>query len=123
MISSPIVALPDTDEADAPAVDLSCVSCGDTLRMRLAGEVDHFTATPLRVVLTTAAAYGYRHLDLDTRAITFCDSALLDALAGWCRSGRTVSHTATSRPVGRLLAMERDLGRPSAPGAWKVTGR
>ncbi|MFF9340483.1 STAS domain-containing protein [Streptomyces sp. NPDC014773] len=123
MISSPIVALPDTDEADAPALDLSCVSCGDALRMRLAGEVDHFTATPLRVVLATAAAYGYRHLHLDTRAVTFCDSALLGALADWCRGGRTVSHTGTSGPVGRLLAMERDLGRPLAPGAWKVTGR
>ncbi|MFJ3633369.1 STAS domain-containing protein [Streptomyces sp. NPDC090112] len=104
-------------------MDLSCTSHGDVLRVRLAGEVDHFTAAPLRVVLAAAAAYGYRHLDLDTRAVSFCDSGLLAAVAGWCGRGRTVSHTATSRAVGRLLAMECDLDRRKTPGAWRVTGR
>ncbi|MFI8360482.1 STAS domain-containing protein [Streptomyces sp. NPDC085612] len=123
MISSPIVAPSETDGADIPGIDLRCVSRGDTLLVRLAGEADHFTAGPLRVVLAAAAVYGYRHLDLDTEGVTFCDSALLGALAGWCRHGRTVSRTAMSATVGRLFAMTRDLGGRTAPGAWRGTGR
>ncbi|MFF0738854.1 STAS domain-containing protein [Streptomyces sp. NPDC004111] len=130
MISSPIVTRPDADEADTPVdqgeadtplIDLRCVSHDDTLLVRLVGEVDHFAAAPLRVVLAAAAVYGYRHLALDTRAVTFCDSALARALAGWCRRGRRGTHTAMSRAVG--LALERGPGRRKAPGAWRVTGR
>ncbi|MGP3690949.1 STAS domain-containing protein [Streptomyces sp. IBSNAI002] len=127
MISSPIVTSPalaaNADEEDTSGIDLSCTSHCDFLRVRLAGEVDHFSAAPLRIMLAAAAAYGYRHVDLDTRAVTFCDSALLAAISAWCHHGRTVSHTSTSKTVRRLLTMERDLACRKAPGACGVRGR
>lgn len=126
MISSPLGAspalAPDADEAETSGIDLSGASRDDFLRVRLAGEVDHFSAAPLRIMLAAAAAYGYRHVDLDTRAVTFCDSALLSAISAWCRHGRTVSHTDTSRTVRRLLIIERDLVCRETPGAFRETG-
>ncbi|MFE0579636.1 STAS domain-containing protein [Streptomyces sp. NPDC058874] len=123
LISSPIAAPPDSDETETSGIELGCTSGGDVLRVRLTGEVDHFTAAPLRITLAAAAVYGYRHVELDTTAVTFCDSALLSALSGWCSRGRTLSHTATSATVHRLLALDRDLALRKAPCARGATGR
>lgn len=67
----------------------SCTTRGDTLTVHLAREIDCWSAGPLRVMLTTAAAYGYTHLVLDTSRVTFRDSALLKVLESWVGAGRT----------------------------------
>ncbi|MFD4244538.1 STAS domain-containing protein [Streptomyces sp. NPDC058525] len=104
-------------------IDLSCSSHGDILRIHLGGDVDHFSSAPLRVALTAAAAYGYLRLELDTRAVSFCDSALLDITATWCRRGRTLTHIATSRSVTRLLHIERAMHIDTEPGEDEEPGR
>ncbi|MFD4246967.1 STAS domain-containing protein [Streptomyces sp. NPDC058525] len=111
ILPCPTVRIPGAaaDKLKPSEIDLSCTSHDDILCVHLRGEIDHFTAAPLRVALTAAAAYGYRHLDLDTRAVAFCDSALLGIIAAWCRQGRTLTHTASSRAVAQLLRIERAL--------------
>ncbi|MBM7437757.1 STAS domain-containing protein [Streptomyces sp. HB132] len=45
------------------------------LVVRLAGEIDHFSAAPLRGLPASAADDGCTGLVLDTSRVTFCDSA------------------------------------------------
>ncbi|MEV3987690.1 STAS domain-containing protein [Streptomyces sp. NPDC049837] len=74
----------------------------DTLIIELQYEIDHYSAGPLRVTLTAAAACGFRRLVFDTRSVTFADSALFTALESWQRHGRTVQIAQPSPAVTRL---------------------
>jgi anti-anti-sigma factor len=85
----------------------------DTLHVRLRGDIDHFSAAPLRAILTAAAAHGRTRLVLDCADVSFCDSALLGALALWRGGGRTAEVRDAPPPVRRLLALERQLGAPA----------
>ncbi|MFE2261943.1 STAS domain-containing protein [Streptomyces griseosporeus] len=80
-----------------------------TLHVRLRGDIDHFSAAPLRAILTAAAAHGRTRLVLDCADVSFCDSALLGALALWRGGGRTAEVRHAPPPVLRLLALEREL--------------
>ncbi|MFF9274566.1 STAS domain-containing protein [Streptomyces griseosporeus] len=84
-----------------------------TLHVRLRGDIDHFSAAPLRAILTAAAAHGRTRLVLDCADVSFCDSALLGALALWRGEGRTAEVRHAPPPVLRLLALERQLGAPA----------
>lgn len=91
----------------------SCTTIDQALRIELQGEIDHYTTLPLRALLASAASLGYLHLSVDTRQVTFADSALLNALAGWSRGRRRLRLGPRSPVVQRLL----DAARPVDRGA------
>ncbi|MFE0600415.1 STAS domain-containing protein [Streptomyces sp. NPDC058892] len=95
----------DSGADPAPGVILirSCTTLGATLVAHLAGEIDHFSAAPLRAFLASAADRGHTGLVLDCSRVTFCDSGFLAALDGWLRQGRHLRLTHRSRAVERLL--------------------
>ncbi|MFF8610388.1 STAS domain-containing protein [Streptomyces sp. NPDC015346] len=106
-----LTGIPHPDPRDRHARDTprdlvvhSCTSVGaTTLLIRLRGEIDHFSAAPLRAMLTSAAAEGFTHLILDASRVTFCDAGLLGVLAQWSRTGRGYRIDAPSDVVLRLL--------------------
>ncbi|ATL29088.1 hypothetical protein KY5_4070 [Streptomyces formicae] len=91
------------DAAPCDIVVLSCTRVGDTLVVQLVGEIDHYSAGPLRVMLASAAAQGYTGLTLDTSRVTFCDSGLFLVLDFWPMRGRRLRLVNTSRAVRRVL--------------------
>lgn len=56
--------------------------CGDCAVLRVAGEVDVYTAPALRERLTDLLAAGVRHVVVDTSGVTFLDSTGLGVLVG-----------------------------------------
>ncbi|MFF9625622.1 STAS domain-containing protein [Streptomyces griseosporeus] len=101
---------PGQDPRTPPGKDFRTPPGEDTLHVRLRGDIDHFSAAPLRAILTAAAAHGRTRLVLDCADVSFCDSALLGALALWRGQGRTAEIRDAPPPVRRLLALERQLG-------------
>ncbi|MDJ0382216.1 STAS domain-containing protein [Streptomyces sp. G-G2] len=93
----------DADTEPGVIVVHSCTTLGATLVVHLAGEIDHFSAAPLRAFLASAAADGYTGLVLDTSRVTFCDSGFLAVLEWWPRHGRRLRLTNRSRAVMRFL--------------------
>lgn len=91
------------------------------LAVGLAGEFDLLTCTPLRGLLDEGAAGGARRLVLDAALVTFCDSALLDVLDAWTRSGRSWETAATSRPLRLLLDLDARV-RPRPCDRERVVG-
>lgn len=85
------------------------------LSVSLAGEFDHYSCAPLRVLLDGAAALGARLLVLDAAEVEFCDSALLDVLERWSRGGRRWELAAASRSVRLLLALWDRVRAPLPP--------
>ncbi|MFE9927953.1 STAS domain-containing protein [Streptomyces sp. NPDC005533] len=81
----------------------SCTTLGATLIVRLSGEIDHFSAAPLRALLASAADDGYSGLVLDTSEVTFADSGFLAVLDWWPRHGRRLRLAHCSPAVRRLL--------------------
>jgi anti-anti-sigma factor len=81
----------------------SCTTLGATLVLHLAGEIDHYSAAPLRALLDSAADNGCTGLVLDTARVVFCDSGFLAVLDRWPRQGRRLRLVNRSRPVQRLL--------------------
>lgn len=103
------------DTAPGVIVVHSCTTLGTTLVVHLTGEIDHFSAAPLRALLASAAADGYTGLVLDTSRVTFCDSGFLAVLRWWPRQGRRLRVTARSRAVQRLLdAAAAAMGQPES---------
>ncbi len=104
----------DSGADTAPGVILihSCTTLGTTLVVHLAGEIDHFSAAPLRAFLASAADNGHTGLVLDCSRITFCDSGFLAALDWWPRQGRRLRLTHRSRAVERLLRAAAAVTRP-----------
>ncbi|MET9608169.1 STAS domain-containing protein [Streptomyces sp. NPDC006512] len=84
------------------------------LAVSLAGEFDHFTCAPLRGLLDEGAARGARRLVLDAALVSFCDSALLNALDRWVLGGRSWEVAAASRSVRLLLSLESRIRPPLA---------
>ncbi|KOV20086.1 MULTISPECIES: STAS domain-containing protein [Streptomyces] len=108
----------DSGADTAPGVILirSCTTLGATLVVHLAGEIDHFSAAPLRAFLASAADNGITGLVLDCSRVTFCDSGFLAALDWWPRQGRRLRLTHRSRAVERLLrAAAASLSSPCKP--------
>ncbi|MEW2136574.1 STAS domain-containing protein [Streptomyces sp. NPDC005409] len=96
----------------------SCTTLGSTLIVRLTGEIDHFSAAPLRALLASAADDGYTGLVLDTRGVTFADSGFLAVLDGWPRHGRRLRLAHRSRAVKRPLhAAAATTQRPAQAGS------
>ncbi|WP_030299413.1 STAS domain-containing protein [Streptomyces katrae] len=91
------------DTAPGVIVVHSCTTLGATLVVHLTGEIDHFSAGPLRALLASAAADGYTGLVLDTEQVTFADSGFLAVLDWWPRHGRRLRLANCSRAVKRLL--------------------
>ncbi|MFD3699134.1 STAS domain-containing protein [Streptomyces sp. NPDC058646] len=91
----------------------------DVLAVSLAGEFDHFTSAPLRGLLLEGAARGALRLVLDTKLVTFCDSALLHALDQWAGSGGRVELATASRAVRLLLTTAARVPGPG-PGGRQV---
>ncbi|MFB0629831.1 STAS domain-containing protein [Streptomyces sp. AB3(2024)] len=91
------------------------------LAVSLAGEFDLFTCAPLRGLLDEGAAGGARHLVLDAALVTFCDSALLDVLDWWTRSGRSWETAASSRSLRLLLDLDARV-RPRPSDGERVVG-
>ncbi|MFD7325844.1 STAS domain-containing protein [Streptomyces sp. NPDC059875] len=90
----------------APIVVHSCAHVGaTTLLVRLMGEIDHYSAAPLRAILASAAAEGCTDLVLDASRVTFCDSGLLGVLDQWSRRGRRYRIDAPPGVVLRLLRL------------------
>ncbi|MDX3538542.1 STAS domain-containing protein [Streptomyces sp. MB09-01] len=81
----------------------SCTTLGATLVVSLSGEIDHFSAVPLRALLASAADAGYTGLVLDASRVTFADSGFLAVLEWWPRHGRRLRLANRSRAVKRLL--------------------
>ncbi|MFF5502895.1 STAS domain-containing protein [Streptomyces roseolus] len=104
-----------TDTAPGVMVIDSCTALGATLVVRLAGEIDHYSAAPLRALLASAADDGCTGLVLDTSRVTFCDAGLLAVLDWWPRRGRRLRLANRSPAVRRLLdvvAASADEGTP-----------
>ncbi|MFF7178565.1 STAS domain-containing protein [Streptomyces sp. NPDC008121] len=109
------------DTAPGDIIVHSCATLGSTtLVIHLAGEIDRFSAGPLRAMLASAAADGYRSLVLDTSRVTFCDSGFLDVLDRWMRRGFRLRMEPPSPAVRRLLCAVALLrgrrARRSGPG-------
>ncbi|WP_030760018.1 STAS domain-containing protein [Streptomyces sp. NRRL F-2664] len=104
----------DSGADTAPGVILihSCTTLGTTLVVRLAGEIDHFSAAPLRAFMASAADNGHTGLVLDCSRVTFCDSAFLAALEWWPRQGRRLRISRRSQAVERLLRAAAAASRP-----------
>ncbi|MGW6414809.1 STAS domain-containing protein [Streptomyces sp. NPDC055055] len=113
------------ESADAAPYGISVrsftVCAGDTLRIALHGEVDHHSATPLRLLLDTASRNGYRKLVLDTSLVTFADSALLRILCAWTEQGRHLRLTGVTPAMERLRAAA--WGPPPTPRRRAATGK
>ncbi|MGW7461330.1 STAS domain-containing protein [Streptomyces sp. NPDC054797] len=96
----------------------SCTTLGSTLTVRLTGEIDHFSAAPLRALLASAVDDGYTGLVLDTRRVTFADSGFLAVLEWWPRHGHRLRLANRSRAVKRLLhAAAATTQRPAQAGS------
>ncbi|MFD3537481.1 STAS domain-containing protein [Streptomyces sp. NPDC058664] len=106
----------DSGADTAPGVIVidSCTTLGTTLVVHLAGEIDHFSVTPLRALLSSAADHGCTGLVLDTSGITFCDSGFLAVLDWWPRHGRRLGLVNRSRAVHHLLNAAAATGRRTA---------
>lgn len=91
------------------------------LAVALAGEFDHYTCAPLRGLLDEGAVRGAHRLVLDAILVSFCDSALLDALDRWVLSGRSWELAGASRSVRLLLSLEERIR--SANGVRQGVGR
>ncbi|MEU9161856.1 STAS domain-containing protein [Streptomyces sp. NPDC048424] len=110
----------DSGADTAPGViDIrSCTTLGATLIVRLSGEIDHFSAAPLRALLASAADDGCTGLVLDTSDVTFADSGFLAILDWWPRHGRRLRLANRSRAVERLLrAAAATTPQPSHPAS------
>ncbi|AYV26346.1 STAS domain-containing protein [Streptomyces avidinii] len=109
-------AVHDSGADTAPGVIVlhSSASLGTTLVVHLAGEIDHFSAAPLRALLASAAADGCTGLVLDTSRVTFCDSGFLAVLGRWPRSGRRLRLANRSRSVQHLLDVAAAAARKRA---------
>ncbi|MEV0975440.1 STAS domain-containing protein [Streptomyces sp. NPDC049915] len=121
--TSPILTTPAekagaAQGADAAPGDILSLSCttpdARTVKVVARGEADHFGLAPLRVLLTTAAVYGYRRLVLDCRHVTFCDSALLAAFDSWYAAGGRVVIQHPPPQLGLLQPLLRRF-RPGPP--------
>ncbi|WP_158718663.1 STAS domain-containing protein [Streptomyces griseus] len=99
----PVVHDSGADTAPGVIVVDSCTTLGTTLVLRLAGEIDHFSAAPLRALLASAADDGCTGLVLDASRVTFCDSGFLAVLDWWPRQGRRLRLANPSRAVQHLL--------------------
>ncbi|WP_411107857.1 STAS domain-containing protein [Streptomyces sp. c-19] len=116
-LATPVPAVVHDSGADAaPGVIViaSCATLGSTLVLHLAGEIDHYSAAPLRALLASAADNGCTGLVLDTARVAFCDSGLLAVLDWWPRRGRRLRLVNRSRAVQRLLASAAAAGRQRA---------
>ncbi|MGR4883967.1 STAS domain-containing protein [Streptomyces sp. LARHCF249] len=102
-LTPPTVHDSGADTAPGVIVVHSCTTLGTTLVVRLSGEIDHCSATPLRALLASAADAGYTGLVLDTERVTFADSGFLAVLDWWLRNGRRLRLANCSRSVKRLL--------------------
>ncbi|MEU8523850.1 STAS domain-containing protein [Streptomyces sp. NBC_01216] len=123
--AAPSAPEPHDQGADAAPCGTSVRSCsaddGKTLRVALQGEVDHYSAGPLRVLLAVASVYGYRRLVLDTSRVTFADSALLRILRGWTGEGRWLRLTGVTPAMQRLRAAA--WGPPPGRAGRAPTGK
>ncbi|MFF9852972.1 STAS domain-containing protein [Streptomyces litmocidini] len=117
----PVVHDSGADTAPGVIVIDSCTTLGSTLVVHLAGEIDHYSAAPLRALLASAADNGCIGLVLDTSRVTFCDSGLLAVLRWWPRHGRRLRLANRSRAVRRLLdaaaAAGQQVARAGSPTA------
>ncbi|KQX52111.1 MULTISPECIES: STAS domain-containing protein [unclassified Streptomyces] len=104
---------PGADAAPGVIVISSCTTLGTTLVVHLAGEIDHYSAAPLRALLASAADIGCTGLVLDTARVAFCDSGFLAVLDRWPRHGRRLRLVNRSRPVQRLLNAAAARQQPS----------
>ncbi|MEU6949127.1 STAS domain-containing protein [Streptomyces sp. NPDC046316] len=113
----PPVPDPGADTAPGGIVVHSCERVGPvTLLVRLTGEIDHYSAAPLRAILVSAAADGCTDLILDASRVTFCDSGLLGVLDQWSRLGRRYRIDAPPPVVLRLLRVAAGTLAPRLPG-------
>ncbi|MEU3690645.1 STAS domain-containing protein [Streptomyces narbonensis] len=103
------------DTAPGEIVVASCTTLGTTLVIHLTGEIDHYSAAPLRALLYSAADHGCTGLVLDTARVTFCDSGLLAVLDWWPRHGRRLRLANRSRAVQHLLNLSATAGQQPAP--------
>ncbi|MDK0520578.1 STAS domain-containing protein [Streptomyces sp. ML-6] len=120
----PVVHDSGADTAPGVIVVDSCTTLGTTLVLRLAGEIDHFSAAPLRALLASAAEDGCTGLVLDTSRVTFCDSGFLAVLDWWPRQGRRLRLANRSRAVQHLLNAAAPARRQRAhAGSLTAVGR
>ncbi len=116
----------DSGADTAPGVIVvdSCTTLGTTLVVRLAGEIDHFSAAPLRALLASAADDGCTGLVLDASRVTFCDSGFLAVLDLWPQQGRRLRLANPSRAVQHLLNAVAPTRRQRAhAGSLTAAGR
>ncbi|MGW6985635.1 STAS domain-containing protein [Streptomyces sp. NPDC054932] len=113
-LAPPTVHDSGADTAPVGIVVRSCTTLGATLIVRLGGEIDRFTAAPLRTLLASAADNGYTGLVLDTSLVTFADSGFLSILEWWPRHGRSLRLANRSRAVKRLLRAAAAVTRQPA---------
>ncbi|MFJ7272633.1 STAS domain-containing protein [Streptomyces sp. NPDC099050] len=103
------------DTAPGAIVVHSHTTLDTTLVLHLTGEIDHFSAAPLRALLASAVSDGYTGLVLDTSRVTFCDSGFLAVLRWWPQSGRRLRLANRSRAVERLLLAAAAAAQQPAP--------
>ncbi|MFD3661379.1 STAS domain-containing protein [Streptomyces sp. NPDC058659] len=102
------------DAAPGVIVVESCTTLGSALVIDLAGEIDRYSAAPLRALLASAADGGCTDVVLDTARVAFCDSGFLAVLDWWPRHGRRLRLANRSRAVQRLLDAAAAAGQRTA---------
>ncbi|RSS78505.1 STAS domain-containing protein [Streptomyces sp. WAC06614] len=119
-----VVPSPHDAFADRPSAQLLMIVEGltpDRVTAVVVGEITEAAVDSLRPGLLTALRSSARGLDLDLSQVTFCDIAglhlLLDLREAAGTMGRTLSVTALSGPVHRLVratdcAVRLGAGRP-----------
>jgi anti-sigma B factor antagonist len=71
-----------TTEAHVASFHIEAITAGDCAVLRVAGEIDVYTAPDLRQQVIDLADNGTRHIVADLRGVDFLDSTGLGALVG-----------------------------------------
>ncbi len=121
-LAPPTVHDSGADAAPGVIVIHSCTTLRATLIVRLGGEIDRFSAAPLRALLASAADDGYTGLVLDTSRVTFADSGFLAILDWWPRRGRMLRLVNRSRAVEHLLYASAAATRQPARTVSRTAG-
>ncbi|MFC1433699.1 STAS domain-containing protein [Streptacidiphilus sp. N1-3] len=96
---------------DLTLLGVAVVDVRRSSHVLLAGELDHYSAGPLRAAISSILAGDrrLRRIELDAALLSFCDAAGLDALLGAQRQaaarGVTLRLVRTSAPLRRLLKL------------------
>lgn len=100
-----------TTEAHVAPFHIEAISAGDCAVLRIAGEIDVYTAPDLRQRVVDLVDNGTRHIVADLRGVDFLDSTGLGALVGSLKRLRLCQGSLTLvTSGGRILQLFQITG-------------